>query len=347
MTGIKITRPRMKYRLTLGVLAMRGRGFEYPTDLVAAKNGKIYVANRSRGDDSVGQGGIRVTVMDLDSEFYGTFGFSQIPKENLFSPTCLTEDNFGSIYITDDYVHQVKIFDCDGNFLSTWGDYGSGVGQFNGPSGIDVDVQNNVYVSDTHNHRIQKYSDEGDFIESFGSYGSNPGEFHLPWGITISPIGEIFVADWGNDRIQRFTSGGEFICSIGSSGQTEGKLRRPSGIAVDDLGYAYVADWGNERVQIFDQTGNFSQLLRGEATLSKWAQNFLDSNVDEKDARDSANLEPVSGVDFPNPGDPHTESAYIEKYFWGPVSVKLDLQGRLLVTDGNRHRVQIFEKVGF
>ena len=336
----------MKYSLTLGILAMRGRGFEYPTDLVPAKNGKIYVANRSRAPAlTSGQGGIRVTVLDLNSEFYGTFGFSEISDENLFSPTCLTEDNFGSIYITDDFVHQVKKFDSDGNFVSAWGKYGSGIGQFDGPSGIAVDKQNNIYISDTHNHRIQKYSSEGDLIESFGSYGSNPGQFNLPWGIGISHIGEIYVADWANDRIQRFSSEGEYISTVGSSGRGEGQLLRPSGVTVDEFGYFYVADWGNERVQIFDNHGDFLQLLRGEATLSKWAQSFMESNVDERDTGKNANLEPVAGIDFSDTGDPHRESAYVEKLFWGPVSVKLDSDGRLYVTDGNRHRVQVFERV--
>ena len=325
---------------------MRGRGFEYPTDLVPAKNGKIYVANRSRAPAlTSGQGGIRVTVLDLNSEFYGTFGFSDISNENLFSPTCLTEDNFGSIYITDDFVHQVKKFDSDGNFVSAWGQYGSGIGQFDGPSGIAVDKQNNIYISDTHNHRIQKYSSEGDLIESFGSYGSNPGQFNLPWGIGISHIGEIYVADWANDRIQRFSSEGEYISTVGSSGRGEGQLLRPSGVTVDEFGYFYVADLGNERVQIFDNHGDFLQLLRGEATLSKWAQSFMESNVDERDTRKNANLEPVAGIDFSDTGDPHRESAYVEKLFWGPVSVKLDSDGRLYVTDGNRHRVQVFERV--
>ena len=38
--------------------------------------------------------------------------------------------------------------------------------------------------------------------------------------------------------------------------------------------------------------------------------------------------------------DPHTQSGYIEKYFWAPMSVKLDTAGRVYITDGNRHRIQ-------
>ena len=43
-------------------------------------------------------------------------------------------------------------------------------------------------------------------------------------------------------------------------------------------------------------------------------------------------------------GDPHEESAHIEKYFWGPTSIKIDQKGRILVTESNRHRVQVYER---
>ncbi len=43
--------------------------------------------------------------------------------------------------------------------------------------------------------------------------------------------------------------------------------------------------------------------------------------------------------------DPHEESSHIEKLFWGPVSVMLDAEGRLYVTETNRHRLQVFDRV--
>ena len=42
--------------------------------------------------------------------------------------------------------------------------------------------------------------------------------------------------------------------------------------------------------------------------------------------------------------DPHEESSHIEKLFWAPVSVILDDDGRVYVTEGNRHRIQVFER---
>ena len=38
----------LEYSTTIGIVAMEGRGFEYPTDTVVAKNGRLYVLNRSR-----------------------------------------------------------------------------------------------------------------------------------------------------------------------------------------------------------------------------------------------------------------------------------------------------------
>ena len=54
----------IEYLLTLGIVAMEGRGFEYPTDSVSAPNGRLYVTNKSR---NYGERGVRITVLDLDS----------------------------------------------------------------------------------------------------------------------------------------------------------------------------------------------------------------------------------------------------------------------------------------
>ena len=283
----------LEYDLTIGLIAMEGRGFEYPTDLVAAENGRLYVANRAR---DLGERGVRVTVTDIDSGYYGTFAHHGTGGGNMISPMCIAKDGQERLYITDDYTHSVSVFDFDGNFIRRW-----------------------------------------------GSRGGGSGEFEMPWGVTVAPSGDLYIADWGNDRIQRFSSAGEFVASYGRPGSGDGELLRPSGLAVDERGYMYVSDWGNERVQVFDASGAFLQGLRGEAGLSKWAANFLEVNREEGEARAKSNLEPSLEVD--DADDPHTQSGYIEKYFWAPMSVKLDTDGRVYITDGNRHRIQVYRKV--
>ena len=51
----------LEYSHTIGIVAMEGRGFEYPTDTVVAKNGRMYVLNSAR---DFGERGVRVTVLD-------------------------------------------------------------------------------------------------------------------------------------------------------------------------------------------------------------------------------------------------------------------------------------------
>ena len=329
----------LQYTQTIGIVAMEGRGFEYPTDTVAAKNGRLYVLNGSR---DFGQRGVRVTVLDLDSRYYGTFGHFGEGDGQLISPTCAAESSQGRIYVADDYTHRITAFDYDGGFVSNWGTHGAGKGELSGPSGVAFDPDDNLYVADTHNNRIQKFTSSGTFLHAFGSLGSSEGQLRLPWGLTVAPNGDLYVADWGNDRIQRFSPEGDFVATYGTSGRGDGELRRPSGVAVDERDYMYVSDWGNERVQVLYSDGIPLQILRGEATLSKWATSFLETNREEAEARASADLEP----DLPSVyrEDPHTQSAHVERLFWAPMSVKLDDAGRVYVTEGNRHRIQIYQR---
>ena len=328
----------LEYVMTLGMTVMEGRGFYYPVDTAIGQDARLYVVNRSL--DNVTRG-VRVTVCDVDSEYYGTFG-SFGNKDGQFEwPSGGAINSRGQVYISDEQLHRISVFDYSGTFLFQWGVHGSGEGELDTPSGIAFDNQDNLYVSDTYNHRIQKFTADGRFLLNFGSQGQGNGELNLPWGVTLDGNNDVFVADWGNDRIQKFSPRGEFLASYGTSGIADGEFQRPSSVAVDGEGYMYVADWGNERVQVLDPKGGFVMKTRGEATISNWAANFLSVNAEEGAARTRADLEPDIEyfVDVP-----HEESAHIEKFFWSPVSVKLDRAGMLFVTESNRHRIQVYKR---
>jgi DNA-binding beta-propeller fold protein YncE len=177
---------------------------------------------------------------------------------------------------------------------------------------------------------------------SFGTQGTGVGELNLPWGVTLDAGNNVYVANWGNDCIVKYSVDGEYLSTYGISGSGDGEFQRPSSVAVDGEGFIYVADWGNESVQVLDREGGFVTKLRGQATLSKWAENFLSINVEEGAARARANLEPE--IDY-SVDHPHEESSHIEKFFWSPVSVKLDRAGTLYVTESNRHRIQVYKRI--
>ena len=322
----------LRYSLTIGLLTMEGRGFCFPADTTVGKDGRLYTVNRA--DHEPAQ--VRVTMYGLDSEYFGQFGSFGEGDGQFVWPTAIAVDSLGQVYIADEYTHRVVEFDPTGEFVASWGVHGARPGELDSPSGLAFDRDDNLYVADYQNHRIQKFTNDGRFLLEFGS-----GQLNLPWGVTVDAKGEVYVADWRNDRVQRFSPGGEFLGVYGSSGRGDGQLLRPSSVAVDGEGYMYVADWGNERVQVLDPEGGFVMKLRGSATLSKWSDEFFNSNVEEAQARATADLEPDMELFG---GDPHEESSYIEKLFWAPVSVKLDDDDRLYVTESNRHRVQIYER---
>jgi len=69
-----------------------------------------------------------------------------------------------------------------------------------------------------------------------------------------------------------------------------------------------VADWGNERVQILRSDGAHLATLLGDATLSKWAREFIEASPDVAAKRQSA-------------ADLETE-----KRFWAPSRCGLTAQ---------------------
>ena len=328
----------LKYSLTIGVAAMEGRGFYYPVDVAIRTDGRLFVLGRAHDGDPRG---VQVLMCNLDSEYYGVFGSGGEGDGQFVWPTAIAVDAEGRIYVSDEHTNRISVFDRSGLFLSKWGVHGSDEGEIDGPSGMAFDASGSLWVVDHRNNRVQQFSRDGRYIGGFGSEGAGEGQFNLPWGIAIDPRGEVFVADWRNDRVQRFSPDGRHLATYGGPGRADGEFYRPSSVAVDSEGYVYVADWGNERVQVLDAEGRFVTMLRGQATTSRWAQDFLDANAEEAEARSESDLEP--DLEFLG-GDPHEESYHTEKFFWSPVSVKLDGAGRLYVTDRNRHRLQVYER---
>jgi DNA-binding beta-propeller fold protein YncE len=238
-------------------------------------------------------------------------------------------DSQENVYVTDEWLNRVSIFDTDGKFLRLWGSAGSDDGEFSGPSGIAIDSQDSLYIVDSRNHRVQKFTKDGKFLSTWGGLGSAEGQFNAPWGITIDQEGNVYVADHKNHRVQKFTPEGKFLAQFGSYGTRKGQLNHPSDVAVDPEGDVYICDWANHRVQVFDSEGQVVTSLQGDAQeLSKWAKMTLAASPDAmKRRREVRSLEREWRFSFP------TAVVFDAKY------------GRLIVSDTQRNRLQIYNKL--
>ena len=311
---------------TVGRAEFSGSGFRAPMDIALAPDGRIYVANRSweyRPD------GVRVTMLTVDEDYIGQFSSYGDGDGQMIWPSSVALDSSQNVYITDDYLNRISVFDKDGQFLSKWGTAGSGDGQLDQPYCIRFDKEDNAYISDSGNNRIQKFSKDGRFLSKFGQQGSGPGQFNLPWGITIDNEGNVLVADWRNDRIQKFNSDGQYLSDFGSSGTAVGLLNRPTGVAVDKDGDVYVADWMNDRVQVFTSDGRYITNFIGDAALSKWGQEKLNASPDMVRQRNMV------------------QDKTQERRLWRPKAVTVDPQGRIIIVDSNRQRLQVYQKENY
>jgi DNA-binding beta-propeller fold protein YncE len=337
-----LTRELYRYSHTVGFYAQNGRGFNNPVDVALGHDGVLYVLNRAGSDIELRMPYKRVTMCTLDEDYLGEFSSGGTEDGQLMWPAAIAINAEGKVYIADEALQRISIFDAKGRFLAKWGVKGSGAGAFDRPAGLAFDQDQHLLVVDGLNNRIQRYTTDGRLLGQWGRGGRGRGEFNLPWGIAVDRTGDVYVADWRNDRIQKFDAQGTFLASYGTSGRGDGEFSRPAGVAVDAEGNIYIADWGNERVQVLSPDGGFLAKFRGEAGLSKWGESYFISNQDELQERQKANLEPELNL-LPT-DDLREESASIEKFFWGPIAVKVDDQGRLYVVESCRHRIQIYRK---
>lgn len=312
----------ISYSHTIGIASDEGRGFMNPVDIVLDSENLIYVISRSLSTLKR----VRISVQTIDSEFKHEFANWGTEPGQTIQPTSITIDHLDNIYVSDEFMHNISIFKKDGTFIKRWGEFGNKKGELNRPSGIHIDKENNILVVDHLNSRIQKFDLDGNFIFQFGSFGNTEGKLNYPWGIYVDKNNNIWVSDWRNDRIQIFDQNGSFLDLFGSSGNGKGEFNRPSDIHISEKGNIYVSDWGNHRIQIFNEDKNWIKTLYGDATISKWAKQFLDVNPEQNELRNKwGNFEQ-------------------EKRFWQPTSICSDTKGNIFITDSCRQRVQIYKE---
>ena len=181
---------------------------------------------------------------------------------------------------------------------------------------------------DSKNHRVQIFGLDGAYKGQFGGFGTDNGQFNMPWGIAASTDGIIYVTDWRNDRVQGFDTEGVWQISFGTTGDSYGEFSRPTGIGVDSQGDIYVCDWMNNRVQSFAPDGRYIAQFLGDHKLSGWGKDKLMSNQDMIRQRALAySIDP----------DYETRLAH-------PDAVKVNADGKIMISDSTRGRIQVYQK---
>lgn len=330
MNTIKAHGRTYDYIKTIGKGSPGGPGFRHPVDITIWGD-VIFALNRGTEGEPCG----RIGVFNFDEDFLGEFSSNGEGDGQFVWGTSIVRDKEGLIYLADEWLNRISIFNGsvkfngenigEENFLRKWGTKGSAEGQLNGPAGLSLDRDGNIYVTENMNHRVSKFTADGNFILSWGKQGNNDGEFNHPWGITVDDNQDVYVADWKNHRIQKFTGDGVFIQSFGTDGT--GKLNLPSDVAVDKDGDVYAVEWWDNKVQVYDAHANHLTTLEGNSvTLSRWAQDVLDTDSAARENREKV-------------------KDWSPSYrFFRPTAIEIDDSGRIYIVEDGRWRIQIYQK---
>ncbi|MCO5190113.1 MAG: TIGR03663 family protein [Anaerolineae bacterium] len=134
------------------------------------------------------------------------------------------------------------------------------------------------------------------------------GSLATPRNVAVAPDGTLFVADSGNHRIVAFDADGTMLTSWGSFGANVGEFNEPWGIAADDE-FVYVADTWNYRIQKFTHDGDFV-------------------------------------ASFGSGGTVDDGSAETGNVYFGPRSIALYEDDKLIIADTGNHRLQVVDRDG-
>lgn len=201
----------------------------------------------------------------------------------LASPSAVTYDSSGNLYIADTNNHVIRKQSVSGTITTV---AGNGVAGFSGdggaatsasldtPTGVAVDANGNIYIADSHNNRIRKVSSgtistiAGAGTAGFSGDGAaaTAATLNRPSAIAVDAGGTIYIADTNNQRIRKIS--GTNITTIAGNGEqgftgdgasaSAASLDSPTGVAVDASGNVYIADRHNQRIRVVNSAGTIS-----------------------------------------------------------------------------------------
>jgi len=310
-----------------------------PLGIASDSTGKIYISDygnqRIRMIDNYG---VMRTVAGNGVAGYSGDGNTAISAA-LNSPTSVSFDRSGNLYISDYSNHCIRKVDIYGVITTIVGTGTSGYSgdgglatyaTINGPGSVFVDSFGNILFSDQNNNRVRKVDTSGVITtvagNGFAGYAGDgasatSASINHPIGIAIDSNSEVYIADLYNRRIRKVDISGN-ISTVAGNGTTSfsgdsglatsATLLNPTGIVADAIGNLYVADKDNSRIRKIDLAGVITTIA-GDGT-----------------------------VGFSGDGGPAT-SAKLSS----PYSVALDSVGNIYIADSANNRIRkIFPQYG-
>ena len=249
-------------------------------------------------------------------------------------------------YITKNYHHTIAVFSKEGKQVRKIGLKGQKAGNLWHPTGVAVDDEGNVFVADgQENGRVQKLSNKGQLLAIYS-------KLHSPQGVLLNKQGDqLYVCDKGHRTVvvldtclketKIFGELDHFSLTDGFE-NVSGHLVGPHSLAEDENGLIYVSDTqeGVGCVHVFTVEGeHLRKIKHPTSNIAPTGIAIDDDLLYVCDAisncvfifRTSGELVTTCGSFGKMPGQ-----------FYSPMSLAVDCDGFLCVTDFSNNRVQVF-----
>lgn len=138
---------------SLGARGSADGAFNFPTNLAAGPDGRMYVVDTFN---------FRVQVFGPDGTFERKWGANCDTYGCFAKPKGVGVAPDGRVFVADAAFNNVQVFDPDGVLLLAFGGVGNGVGHLYLPAGLHVDDSDHVYVVSQYNWRVNLYDYLGD-----------------------------------------------------------------------------------------------------------------------------------------------------------------------------------------
>lgn len=233
----------------------------WPTGVVRAANGTLYVAEYSRHRvRAIAVDGTIRTVAGTGAAGYGGDG-GTATAALLDSPQELALDANGVLYVADTNNNRIRRIAANGVITTVAGNGNSASAGDGGsalaaslyrPYGLAFDAAGNLYVSEMSGHRIRKIAVNGT-ISTYAGTGvagavgdggpATSAQIAEPAGLGIDAADNLYVADSRNGRIRKITPAGTINTVVGGESGAS-LLSFPYGLEVSPAGDLYIGDTG-------------------------------------------------------------------------------------------------------
>jgi hypothetical protein len=196
------------------------------------------------------------------------------------TPTGLTFDKDGNLFIADGYNDRVRKVTPAGAISTVAGGGGWGYCGDNGPAvraclsnplGLAVDGAGNLYIADNGNKRVRRVTTDGVIrtVAGNGEDGSCGDDVATqvclgPAGLALEKSGDLLITDTSGYRLRRLSPAGTLTTAAGTGVNelcgdggpaVQACLVEPNTVAVDDSGAIYLDDYLTGRVRRIDPAG--------------------------------------------------------------------------------------------